>query len=148
MTVIHRTAIMPYTPAQMFALVDDIDHYPEFLPWCSATKIKERTATTVLASIEIHKMGLRKKFTTRNHNEAPHKITMEFVNGPFKYLNGMWQFLEIDGDNGCKIMLDIDYQLVGGILDKAFGAVFNTIANSMVDAFCQRAKHIYDSELH
>lgn len=143
MTVIHRTAIMPYPPAQMFALVDDIANYPEFLPWCSASHVQERTATTVLASIEIYKMGLRKKFTTRNHNQSPHKITMEFVNGPFKYLNGMWQFLELDEGKGCTIVLDIDYELIGGFLDKAFGAVFNPIANSMVDAFCQRAKQIY-----
>ena len=134
---------MPYSPAQLFALVDDIAAYPQFLPWCRATEVKSREGDRVVASITVAKMGIQKTFTTQNYNESPHKITMKFVDGPFKHLDGVWQFEALADGKGCQIILDIDYELMGGLFDKAFGTVFHSIANSMVDAFCQRAKELY-----
>lgn len=141
MTNVHRTAIMPFTAAQMFDLVDEIEHYPEFLPWCRSTQILARTADSVQASIEISRMGIHKSFTTRNDNQRPTQITLHFINGPFKQLDGYWRFEKLG--EGCKVILNIDYEMTGGFLDKAFGSVFHGIANSLVDAFCERAKVVY-----
>lgn len=141
MTMIHRTAIMPYSCEQMFDLVDGIEHYPVFLPWCRSVEIKERGASTVVASIEIFKMGVHKAFTTRNQNSRPGEIKMEFIDGPFHYLQGRWEFNSLG--QGCEVSLVIDYELSGGFLNKAFGGVFHSLANSLVDAFCERARAVY-----
>jgi len=132
---------MPYSCEQMFDLVDGIERYPDFLPWCRSAVVMERSESTVIASLEISKMGIHKTFTTRNQNVKPRQIHMEFVDGPFHYLHGEWQFEPL-GD-GCKITFNIDYELTSGLLNKAFGGVFHGLANSLVDAFCERARAIY-----
>lgn len=141
MTTINRMAIVRYSCEQLFDLVDDIEQYPLFLPGCRSAIVKERIEPVVIASLEIVRMGMHKTFTTRNQNDKPYRITMQFLDGPFKYLNGTWQFEPLG--NGCKISLHIDYELSGGLMNKMFGGVFHQLADSLVDAFCERAKVMY-----
>ena len=142
MTTINKSALVPYKADVMFALVDDIEAYPQFLPWCDATTILERTEDEVRASIGISHSGFKKSFTTCNRNQAGKMIEMRLLEGPFRRLEGFWRFDEL-GDAGCKISLDLEFEFSNKLVGLAFGPVFSQIANSLVDAFCKRAKDLY-----
>lgn len=142
MTTIEKSALVPYSAHAMFKLVDDIDSYSSFLPWCGSSKELERNEDEVEASIEISHSGLNKSFTTRNRLQKDKVIEMRLVDGPFKHLQGFWQFEQL-GDNACKVSLSLDYEFSSKLLGLAVGPVFNQIANSLVDAFCQRADSLY-----
>lgn len=142
MTVVQKSALVQYTPAEMFALVDDIEAYPEFLPWCRSSHVAFREGDEVEASIELAKGVLNKTFTTRNRLEQDSLIEMRLVDGPFKQLEGYWHFKPL-GDDACKIMLELEYEFSNTLLRMTVGPVFNQIANSLVDAFTQRAVVIY-----
>lgn len=126
----------------MFALVDDIESYPAFLPWCKSTNILNRKDDVVNASIEIAHRGFQKSFTTRNQNQQEKMIEMRLVEGPFRKLEGFWHFDDL-GKDGCKISLDLEFEFSNKLVGLAFGPVFSQIANSLVDAFCNRAKDVY-----
>ncbi len=143
MTHIHRHAIVPYSPAQMFALVDDVPSYPEFLPWCGAARELHRDEDEVEASVEIAKGSLRKTFTTRNRLQKDKMIEMRLVSGPFKHLEGFWRFDALGDGQACKVSLDLDFEFANRLLSMAVGPVFHAIANSLVDAFVQRARDVY-----
>lgn len=142
MTVVQKSALVQYTPAEMFALVDDIEAYPDFLPWCRSSHEVFRKGDEVEASIELAKGVLNKTFTTRNRLEKDKLIEMRLVEGPFKQLEGCWRFEPL-GEGACKIMLDLEYEFSNTLLRMTVGPVFNKIANSLVDAFTQRAVAIY-----
>ncbi len=142
MAVINKSALVPYTPKQMFVLVDDVEAYAEFLPWCSNSTVLIRTDSEVTASLEISHSGFQKAFTTRNVYQADSRINMYLVEGPFKKLEGVWQFQAL-GDQGCKIMLDLEFEFSNRLLGMTFGPLFGQIAGSLVDAFTQRANTIY-----
>jgi ribosome-associated toxin RatA of RatAB toxin-antitoxin module len=142
MTIIERNSLVPYTPRQMFELVNNIKEYPRFLPWCSTTNIIEQTETEIEAEIEIAWSGMRKSFTTRNFLYPVERMDMKLVKGPFKSLEGRWRFLPI-GEHGCKVHMELEFELTGSLFDRMFQSVFNNIANSLVDAFCKRAVEIY-----
>jgi ribosome-associated toxin RatA of RatAB toxin-antitoxin module len=142
MTVVHRSSIVEYNTTQMFALVDDIPAYPEFLPWCKHSKILQRSDTLVTARIEISRGPLRHTFTTKNTLQPGVQINMEMIEGPFKYLNGKWNFQSLGGV-GCKVSLDLAFEFSHYLTGKIIGPIFENIANAMVDAFCKRAKQIY-----
>lgn len=142
MTTINKSALVPYQPKDMFELVDDISAYPEFLPWCKSTTIISRDADEVKASIEIAHAGLQKSFTTHNRNMRNKMIEMRLLEGPFKHLEGFWRFDEL-GKDGCKVSLDLEFEFSNKLVGMAFGPVFSQIANSLVDAFCARAKDVY-----
>jgi len=125
----------------MFALVNDVDGYSEFLPGCLDSKLISQTPTEIVGSLEVGKGPMRQSFTTKNTLEASHKIEMALVKGPFKSLHGVWTFTELS-PTSCKIMLSVDFEL-SGVLKFAFGGVFTQIANTMVDSFSQRAKVVY-----
>jgi len=127
----------------MFALVDDIKAYPEFLPWCQSTTEHSRTADEVNATIDIAYRGFQKSFTTCNRNQAETIIFMRLVEGPFKRLEGFWRFDEL-GEDGCKISLELEYDFSNRLVAMAFGPVFSQIVNSLVDAFCLRATELYE----
>lgn len=126
----------------MFALVAAVEDYPQFLPWCGAVEVRERSATTVVASVGIHYHGVRQSFTTSNENAAPTSIKMKLVDGPFKTLDGTWTFKALRSD-ACKIELDLNYEFSSRLLEQLIGPVFSMIANSMVDSFCKRAETVY-----
>ena len=142
MAVINKSALVPYTPIQMFKLVDDIEAYVEFLPWCSGSTVLARTDRDVTASLEISHSGFQKAFTTRNIYEVDHRINMTLVEGPFKKLEGVWQFQAL-GDQGCKIILDLEFEFKSRLIGMSFGPLFGQMAGSLVDAFTQRASNIY-----
>ncbi|HHJ16858.1 MAG TPA: type II toxin-antitoxin system RatA family toxin [Gammaproteobacteria bacterium] len=142
MTDISKSALVPYTPMQMFALVDDIDAYPKFLPWCRDAKVLSRTDDEVRATIVLSKGGVEKSFTTRNLNQKGKMIEMRLEEGPFKHLEGFWRFDAL-GDDGCKISFDLEFEFASRMLDMVVGPVFSQIANSLVDSFHKRAVEMY-----
>lgn len=139
---ISKSALVPYTAAQMFDLVDKVSDYPEFLPWCGGAEELSRNEDEVNASVTISHSGINKAFSTRNRLQKNKMIEMELVNGPFKHLHGFWRF-ETLSDSACKVSLDLEYEFSSKLLGMAVGPVFSQIANSMVDSFCQRADKIY-----
>ncbi len=142
MPVVHKSALLPYTTAQMFALVDDIKRYPEFLPWCRSTREWERSEDEVRASIELAKGAIHKTFTTHNRMQKDKMIEMRLVEGPFHHLEGFWRFEPL-GDEACKVTLDMEYEFSNALLKMTVGPVFNQITNTLMDAFCRRAVEIY-----
>lgn len=142
MSVVKRSALVPFRAEQMFHLVDDIEAYPEFLPWCKSAVILHRDDHEVRASLELARGALSKSFTTVNRNQPGKMIEMRLLEGPFRHLEGFWQFQSL-GDDGCKVTLDMEYEFSSRILKMTVGPVFDHIANSLVDAFCQRARDKY-----
>ena len=126
----------------MFALVSDVDTYPQFLPWCSDAQVLEKQDDEVMARIAFAVSGVSKSFTTRNHHTPGHRIEMQLVEGPFSDLRGYWQFDPL-GDSGCKISLSLKYNFSSRMVRLVVGPVFGQIANSLVDAFQQRAAQVY-----
>ncbi len=137
-----KSALVPYAAEQMFRLVDRVEEYPQFLPWCASADVHERSHEQVLASIEIAKGPVRKRFTTRNRLEEGTRIDIALVDGPFRRLGGHWRFMPLGGE-GCKVELDLDFELSSGLLRRLLGPIFSEIANTMVDAFCRRADEVY-----
>ncbi len=142
MTTINRSALVPYSPAEMFALVDDIDAYPEFLPGCRRTQVLSRSADEVRATIELSKGGVEKAFTTCNRIQRNKMIEVRLVEGPFKRLNGFWRFDPL-GEQACKVSLDLEFEFASRVLSMVVGPVFHQIANSLVDSFLKRAVEVY-----
>jgi len=139
---IEKSALVPHTPEQMFNLVDDIDAYAVFLPWCSRSKVVERTSDMVVGDLEISYSSLNKSFVTRNINTPHSQIEMQLVEGPFKHLKGLWLFTPL-GNDGCKIELSMEFEFSNKLLDMTVGPVFGKLANSLVDAFTERAAKVY-----
>lgn len=142
MTSINKSALVPYSPAQMYALVDDIESYPEFLPWCSAARVLMRGDDEVRASLALSKGGVDKTFTTCNRNQKNKMIEMRLVEGPFRHLEGFWRFDAL-GEDGCKVSLDMEFEFSSRMLGLVVGPVFSQVANSLVDSFQQRAVEVY-----
>ena len=141
---VSRSALVPYTASDMFALVADIEKYPGFLPWCRHARVRVPGEDTVEASLEIGRGPIRKTFTTRNVMTRDTRIDIGLVNGPFKRLQGCWKFIALDGGAGCRIVLDMEYELSNALLRRTLGPLFDEITNSLVDAFCRRARELYD----
>lgn len=142
MTTIQKSALLPYSAAQMYALVDDIESYPEFLPWCKDARVLSRDADEVHAEIHIAYGALNKSFSTTNRLQQNKIIEMRLVAGPFQQLEGFWSFAEL-GSAGCKISLALDFKFSNKLVELVIGPAFNYIGNTLVDAFCQRAKQVY-----
>ena len=142
MESIQRSALVPYTAEEMFALVSDIESYPRFLPWCSDTRVLSRDSDEVRASIEFSVSGLTRSFTTRNRFQINKIIEIRLVDGPFSRLDGYWQFDRL-GEEGSKISLFMEYDFDNRMLGMVVGPVFNQIANTLVDAFQKRAVEVY-----
>lgn len=142
MAEISKRALVPYSAAQMFDLVDNIEAYPEFLPWCANSTVHDRNEDEVNASLILSWSGIQKQFSTCNRLQKDKMIEVRLVEGPFKHLEGFWRFEEL-GEDGCKILLDLEFEFAGKLLSLAFGPVFHQVANTLVDAFCERAKDVY-----
>ena len=126
----------------MFGLVADIERYPRFLPWCRSATVHARTPTEMTASLEIARGPIRKSFTTRNRMTEPERINIELVDGPFSYLDGNWSFEGTEA-NGCRVGLEMRFEISNGMLERVLAPLFEEIARTMVDAFCRRAHQIY-----
>ncbi|WP_018879901.1 MULTISPECIES: type II toxin-antitoxin system RatA family toxin [unclassified Thioalkalivibrio] len=139
---IRRYADVPYTQEQMFNLVNDVDAYPEFLPGCRSASARPRGEHEVEGTIELAKGALHKSFTTRNTLKRPESIDMRLVSGPFRRLHGTWTFSQVEGGK-TRIALELEFEFANRIMAFAIGPVFNQIANSLVDAFVQRAREVH-----
>jgi len=142
MAVVIKSVIVGYSAAQMFALVDAVENYPQFLPWCGDVEILQRSESSLVATLNINFHGVHHSFTTENTNSAPTLMKMKLISGPFKKLDGTWIFKPLRED-ACKIEFDLHYEFSSKILEHLIGPVFNKIANSFVDAFCHRAESVY-----
>lgn len=142
MTEIVRSALVPYTARQMFDLVDAVERYPEFLPWCGSTEIIQRDQLLTRATIGINFRGVRQSFSTENRKQPPLLMSMRLIEGPFKSMDGEWRFTEL-GAEGCKIDLRLEYEFSTTLLDKLIGPVFGYISGNLIDAFLKRADQVY-----
>ena len=142
MNRVDRSALLPYTPAEMFDLVSDIAAYPQFLPWCSGTQILSQQGEELDARISFSVSGVSQSFTTRNQLRPGTEIAMQLVDGPFSELQGRWRFQPL-GNAGSKISLFLEYDFSSKMVALAVGPVFNKIANTLVDAFQKRAVEVY-----
>ena len=120
----------------------DIESYPRFLPWCEGSRVLSRDDDEVRASIDFAVGSVTKSFTTRNRHQVNKMIEMHLVDGPFSRLDGCWRFDPL-GDEGCKISLFLEYDFSSRMLSVVVGSVFSHIANTLVDAFQQRAVEVY-----
>ena len=139
---IQRSAVVPYSPEQMFDLVNDVESYPDFLPWCRSARVLARGDDEVRARIEMAKGALHRSFTTRNALEPHRRIRIRLVDGPFRRLAGDWHF-DPEAQGGCRVHLDLEYEFAGRMLSAVIGPIFNQIAATMVDAFVRRARALY-----
>ena len=145
MAVVKKSALVMYSARQMFDLVNDVESYPEFLPWCSSTTLLSRTEDQVCAELEVSRIGISQRFSTCNKMVAGEYMEIELVEGPFKHLRGRWDFSALRED-ASKVELELDFDFSGKLINAAFGTVFHQVANTLVDAFCKRAEEVYGSE--
>lgn len=141
-THIQRSALLPYPAQALYDLVNDVARYPEFLPWCSSSEVLEASETEMVASLGVAKGGLSQRFVTRNRLVPGQVIEMNLEEGPFTELHGVWNFKPL-GEKACKISLDLSFDYAGPIVKATLGPLFNQAANTLVDAFCQRAKQLH-----
>ncbi len=139
---IKKTAIVTHTPAEMFKLVNDIEAYPAFIPWCRAAQVLSRNEDEIRAMLTFARSGIEKSFTTSNRLQPNKMIELSLVDGPFRHLRGFWQFDNL-ADNTCQVSLDLEFEFSNKLLGLAFGPVFTQVANALVDAFHKRADEIY-----
>lgn len=142
MKVVDRSAIVIATPAQMFALVDDVPRYPEFLPGCLAARVESFSPSERVAALEIVRGGLRVEFTTRNTVSPPGEILMELVRGPFKHLMGRWRF-EPMGEQGSRVGFHVEFEFKSRLMGLALNSMFESVCDKIVDAFVLRARTVY-----
>ncbi len=144
MKEVHRSALMPYTAQQMFDIVNDVRAYPEYLPWCRSSEILEESDDFMVARLDIAKGGLHQSFSTRNELKPPERIRIFLEEGPFTALEGDWRFLAL-GDDGCRVDMKLSFSMDGRLMKAVLGKVFSAAADTLVDAFCERAHRVYGS---
>jgi ribosome-associated toxin RatA of RatAB toxin-antitoxin module len=143
MTTVKRARTVTYSCEQMYALVNHVEHYAEFLPYCTESKVHHRNEDEVQATLMIGAAGVSKSFTTRNLLQINKMIEIRLIDGPFSRLEGFWRFDEVEG-GGCRISFDLEFEFAGKLFSMLLGPVFDQVTDKMVDAFCDRAEHIYD----
>jgi ribosome-associated toxin RatA of RatAB toxin-antitoxin module len=142
---VNQSLIVEFTPAQMYALVDAVEDYPRFLPWCSGATLIHRDRARTRATLSINYHGIRRNFTTENLKREPGEMRIQLVEGPFSRLDGSWHFTPL-ADHACKIQFKLHYEFAGRILDKLISPVFHHIASTLVEAFVKRAEQVYGSK--
>jgi len=142
MALVEKTVLIEHTPAEMYALVDDVELYTEFLPWCAKTELRFRDEQKTVATLHIDFLSVKSHFTTENSKSFPSTMTMKLVDGPFRSLDGTWHFKPL-GDKACKIEFRLSYEFSSKLFEKIIGPVFSRIANTFIEAFVQRAAQVY-----
>ena len=146
MNKVEKTVLVMHSAEQMYALVDAVEGYPKFLPWCGGIDLLERTETSTSATLHINYHGLKQNFTTQNIKTFPHSMEINLKNGPFKHLDGSWRFTPLQAD-ACKIEFRLNYEFANSFLEKIIAPVFNHIAATFVDGFVARADIVYKKDL-
>jgi ribosome-associated toxin RatA of RatAB toxin-antitoxin module len=139
MREVKRSALIAESPARMYALINDIERYPEFVPWCAAARVVSRKDSEVVATLNIKRGPLRAEFTTRNLLEADKRVLMQFVSGPFRVLEGLWTLTPL-GELGCRVELEMRFEFANRVAGALFESLFEDTAASLVDAFVKRAR--------
>ncbi|MEE9331722.1 MAG: type II toxin-antitoxin system RatA family toxin [Methylophilaceae bacterium] len=142
MNKVEKTVLVMHSAEEMFTLVDSVEDYPNFLPWCSKVDIVERTDTITSATLHISYRGIKQNFTTTNSKVFPRSMDIQLTDGPFKHLEGDWHFVELRPD-ACKIEFRLEYAFANNLLEKLISPVFNYIATTFVDRFVAQADEIY-----
>lgn len=141
MTTHAERRILPYTPEQMFDLVAAVERYPEFLPWCTAARVRSRTDKVMVADMAIGFRMIRERFTSHVVLDRPHGIDVTYADGPFKHLTNRWRFIE--KPEGCEIDFFVDFEFRSKLLEKMIGLLFDEACRRMISAFEGRAKALY-----
>ena len=144
MIVVDRSALVPHSAQKMYALVADVESYPQFLSWCERAVVSVNEPSRTVATLHINFHGLKKEFTTENLNQPGVRIDMTLVSGPFRSLEGSWLFIPLS-EKACKVEFRLRYQFASTLLEKAAGSAFRGIANGFVDAFARRADEKFGS---
>jgi ribosome-associated toxin RatA of RatAB toxin-antitoxin module len=139
---IERSALVTHSAMDMYALVLDVPSYPQFLSWCTATEVHGQDETSQKASLTVTVAGITQRFTTLNTLSAGNSVGMLLHEGPFRNLHGEWRFTQL-GEDGCRISLELDFEMSGGLMSSMFGKGFGKIANRLVEDFCRRAEAVY-----
>jgi ribosome-associated toxin RatA of RatAB toxin-antitoxin module len=139
---VEKTVLVMHSAAQMFTLVDAVEDYPKFLPWCGGVDLLERSETSTSATLHINYHGLKQHFSTQNSKVFPQSMEIQLKDGPFKHLEGDWRFVELRSD-ACKIVFRLNYEFENNFLEKIISPVFNHIATTFVDGFIARADIVY-----
>lgn len=145
MTSINRSALVEYSAEQMFDLVNDIEHYPEFMQGCVSAKVLSQSDTELIGELRLSKAGISQQFTTKNVLVRPVRIDMSLVEGGFKNFSSQWTFDALT-ENACKISLAMEFEFKSGLMGFAAEKLFSSSANNLVDAIVQRAHEVYGSE--
>ena len=144
MRSVSRSALVPFSAADMYVLVKDVEAYPSFLPWCDDAEVHIAGTDFIEASFELHRHGISKRFRTRNVLVENVSLGIELVGGPFRHLSGGWKFQQL-GDSGSKVELELDFEFENRATDIVFGRFFESTCNSLVDSFTRRAAQMYGS---
>jgi coenzyme Q-binding protein COQ10 len=136
-----ETRHLPYTPEQMYDLVADVRRYPEFLPWVTAMRVRSDTATETLADMIVGFKGLRETFTSRVQKARAETITVDYIDGPLKYLRNDWRFRR--EEQGCAVDFSVDFAFKNRMFEMLAGQVFGQALRKMIGAFETRAAVLY-----
>jgi ribosome-associated toxin RatA of RatAB toxin-antitoxin module len=145
MKTVKKSVLIWYSPQEMYDLVTQVEHYPQFLPWCDHGRVIAGDANGMTAEVGISFGGIRQTFTTRNEHILNRQVSIKLVNGPFSHLDGEWHFVPL-GDasqRACRVEFTLNYGFSSALLAKLVGPVFDKIAGSLVDAFIKRAAQVY-----
>jgi len=142
MAMVEKSLLIERSSQQMFDLVDDVENYPKFLPWCSQARVEFRDEKKTVATLHIKYHSVKSHFTTENAKEYPSKMGIKLVDGPFRRLEGSWHFKAL-AENACKIEFQLSYEFSSKIFEKIIGSIFSHIANTFVEAFVKRADDVY-----
>ncbi len=142
MRKVNRSALVPYSAAQMYALVKDVESYPSFLPWCNEAEVHIREADVIEASLGLRRGRVSKRFRTRNVLRENEFLGIELVGGPFRRLSGGWTFAQL-GEAGSRVELDLEFEFENRATDIVLGRFFEHTCNTLVDSFTRRAAQIY-----
>lgn len=142
MPIVSKSALVHHSAQEMYDLVCDFEAYPEFLPWCSDSKMISRSKTQICGELEVSRIGIKQRFSTCNNLVENQRMDIALRDGPFRKLEGGWVFTPLRED-ASKVELVLDFEFSNRLIDKAFGSVFGHIANTLVEAFCKRADEVY-----
>ncbi len=143
MPIVHRALSVPYTAAEMYQLVNDVESYAQFLPWCKSSRVLSKDEDEIRATLTLASSGFQKSFTTCNRLQLNKMVEIKLLDGPFQQLEGFWRFEAHDA--GCRVIMDLEFEFSNKLIALAFGPIFNQIASTLVEAFCNRATEVYGS---
>ncbi|MCC7547847.1 MAG: type II toxin-antitoxin system RatA family toxin [Burkholderiales bacterium] len=144
MALVEKAVLVGHSAQRMYTLVDRVEDYPQFLPWCGGSTVEYRDGAVTRASIVIDYHGIRQSFRTENRTEPPGLIDIRLLSGPFRELDGIWRFTPL-AEEACRVDFRLEYEFSSKLLEKLTGPVFAYIADSFVDAFVKRAEQLYDA---